>query len=60
MNGGSYDSNNAIYFYKLNCTGSESTIWDCPYAPVTSQRCNYDAAIICQCKLGIKYRLCIL
>jgi deleted-in-malignant-brain-tumors protein 1 len=43
-----YFSSDPVYFYNLNCTGSESSIWECPYT--LQGNCPYRnrAAIRCQ------------
>ena len=41
----------------LNCTGNESSLWDCPQNGLTDYTCsNYDdASVICQCKIFILF-----
>uniref|UniRef100_A0A1X7UMK1 SRCR domain-containing protein n=1 Tax=Amphimedon queenslandica TaxID=400682 RepID=A0A1X7UMK1_AMPQE len=46
-----YYSNGAhVQFYNLNCTGTESRIWECSFNNSTSQYCYYGNAayVICQ------------
>ena len=39
-----------VYINDLNCTGNESTVWDCPHNGLIDYSCYYrnDAAIACQ------------
>lgn len=41
-----------IYIQDLNCTGSESSIWDCPHNSSVQHCTSYynDASVLCQCK----------
>ena len=41
-----------IHIRELNCTGSEDSIWDCPYDNRPRSNCGAtnDAAIVCECK----------
>ena len=39
-----------VHFYNLNCTGTESSIWECSFSN-TTQYCYYAAYVICQSKL---------
>ena len=39
-----------VHIYDMNCTGTESSIWDCPYDNITQCTTSYDAAVLCQCK----------
>ena len=43
-----------VHVHDLNCTGTESSIWDCPYDNII-EYCGYyeDAAVLCQCKSNI-------
>ena len=40
-----------IHINDLNCTGNESSIWDCPMNELTDYSCYHydDASVICQC-----------
>ena len=42
-----------IHIMDLNCSGSEDSIWDCPYNELHdyNDMCNEDddAAVVCQC-----------
>ena len=40
-----------IHIKDLNCTGNESSIWDCPMNELTDYSCYHydDASVICQC-----------
>ena len=42
-----------IHINDLNCTGSESSLWDCPMNNLTDYSCYHydDAAVVCQCRL---------
>ena len=44
-----YYSYEPVHFHDLNCTGTESSIWECPFDN-TTQNCYYrnDASVICQ------------
>ena len=39
-----------IYINDLNCTGSEESLWECPYNAIERYSCNHrqDASVICQ------------
>ena len=41
-----------IHIKDLNCTGNESSIWDCPMNGLTDYSCYHhdDASVICQCE----------
>lgn len=41
-----------IYINDLNCTGTESSLWDCPMNGLKDYYCYHydDAAVACQCK----------
>ena len=42
------------HIYKLNCTGVEYNIWNCPYDDSYHYCSRYqDAAVICQCMYRI-------
>ena len=41
----------SIAIKDLNCTGNESSIWDCPMNGLSNYYCNDDAAVVCQCKI---------
>ena len=43
-----------VHIKDLNCTGSESLIWDCPMNGLSQYSCNHydDAAVVCQCKIS--------
>ena len=43
----------SIAIKDLNCTGNESSIWDCPMNGLQNYSCNHDddAAVVCQCKI---------
>lgn len=37
------------YIIELNCTGNESSIWNCSYTLLSENGCNgYDASVYCQ------------
>ena len=40
-----------IHIKDLNCTGNESSVWDCPMNELTDHSCYHydDASVICQC-----------
>ena len=42
-----------IHINDLNCTGTESSLWNCPMNGLTGYSCSHydDAAVVCQCKL---------
>lgn len=42
-----------VHIRDLNCTGNESSIWDCPMNGLSDYSCNHydDASVICQCEL---------
>ena len=44
-----------IHIKDLNCTGNESSIWDCPMNKLTDYSCYHydDASVICQCMCNI-------
>ena len=46
-----------IHIMDLNCSGSEDSIWDCPYNELHdyNDMCNEDddAAVVCQCNIII-------
>ena len=49
-----------FHFIDLNCTGNESTIWDCPSNKlITKCLSSYDAAVACHSKI-ICYQYYIL
>ena len=52
-----YYSNRPTYFSDLNCTGSEESVWECPYI-ISDARCTYAAGILCQSKL--KFQVCAI
>ena len=39
-----------IYINDLNCTGSEDSVWECPYNGIEGYSCNHhrDASVACQ------------
>ena len=37
--------------YGVNCTGSETTIMDCPHNTGDLSQCNADAGVFCQGKI---------
>ena len=41
-----------VHIKKLNCTGEEESIWDCPQNGLSRYSCNHykDDSVICQCK----------
>lgn len=41
-----------MYLNYLNCSGLESSVFDCPYNQSIDHSCNQyeDASVICQCK----------
>ena len=41
-----------IHINDLNCTGNESSIWNCPMNGLADYSCYHydDAAVICQCE----------
>ena len=42
-----------IHINDLNCTGTESSLWDCPMNGLKKYSCNHydDSAVVCQCKI---------
>ena len=48
---GSYTEHlNPILINDLNCTGSEESVWECPYNGIEGYSCNHrqDASVMCQ------------
>ena len=41
-----------VHIKDLNCTGNESSIFDCPMNGIPGYSCNHrdDASVICQCE----------
>ena len=46
-----------IHINDLNCTGNESSIWNCPMNGLADYSCYHydDAAVICQCECTLVY-----
>ena len=42
-----------IHINDLNCTGTESSLWNCPMNGLIGYSCYHydDAAVVCQCEL---------
>ena len=49
ISGNVYSSSNSFYIYELNCTGYESSIWDCPFYNQSDGNCRFHANVVCQC-----------